>query len=350
MLDFFRKNSALAVVCSVAVVVMAGNSNANKDQEGFLFGYLEEKVDNKEKIISRVKSHSKQANLLTAPLAMASSLGEGEELEDMVLSEDEITANQMQRQVMTASAPDNAKELLDEGADVVVYQVEKGDSVSTIAEEFDITVNTILWANDIEDASMIKPGDKIFILPVAGVKHVAKEGDSVEKIAEEYEADEEEIIAFNELPANGDIEEGEELIIPGGEKEAPAALKQRDYYSSGVAGSGREPSIIDRNPAGGHRFPYGQCTWYVAQHKYVPWGGNAGTWLYNAKAYGVATGKTPKVGSIIVTSESWYGHVGVVEAVNGNSVTISEMNYKGFGITNKRTLNANNGVIKGYIY
>jgi surface antigen len=329
---------------------MAGNLNSDKEREGFLAGYFEKEVDNEQKIISRVKSHSKQSNLLTAPLVMASSLDENEELEDVVLSEDEITANQMQRQVMTASAPKDAKKLLDEGADVVVYKVKKGDSVSSIADDFDITVNTILWANDIENANMIKPGDKIFILPVAGVKHIVKEGDTVKEIAKEYEADEEEIIAFNELPANGEVEKGEELIIPGGEKETPAALKQRSYYSSGVAGSGRAPSIIDRNPAGGHRFPYGQCTWYVAQHKYVPWGGNAGTWLYNARAYGVTTGKTPKVGSIIVTSESWYGHVGIVEAVSGNSVTISEMNYKGFGIVNRRTLNAGNRVIKGYIY
>ncbi|MDZ7611256.1 MAG: LysM peptidoglycan-binding domain-containing protein [Candidatus Moranbacteria bacterium] len=340
----------MAVVCGAAVVVMAGNLSENKDQEGFLLGYLKKEVNNKEKIVSRVMSHNKQSNLLTAPLAMASSLNENESIEASMFSQEELMANQMQRQVVTATAPDDAKKLLDEGADVVVYQVKEGDSVSSIAENFNITVNTILWANDIENADMIKPGDKIFILPVAGVKHVVKKGDTVKKIAEEYEADKEEVIAFNELPADGSVDEGDELIIPGGEKEAPEALKQRSYYSSGVAGAGRAPSIIDRNPAGGHRFPYGQCTYYVAQHKYVPWGGNAGTWLYNARAYGVKTGKTPKVGSIIVTSESWYGHVGIVEAVSGNSVTISEMNYKGIGVTNRRTLNANNPLIKGYIY
>jgi surface antigen/LysM repeat protein len=350
LLEFFRKNSALCVVCAVAPIVMAGNLNSDKNGQGFLVNYFDKEVDNKDKIVSRVKSHITQDNLVTAPLAIASSLDENEEIEDLVLSDEQLSANQMQRQVLTASAPSNTKELLDEGADVAVYEVKEGDSVSSIANDFDITVNTILWANDIEDADMIKPGDKIFILPVAGVKHVVKEGDSIEDIAEEYEAEKEEIIAFNELPADGSIEDGDELIIPGGEKETPAALQKRDYYSSGVAGSGRNPSIIDRNPAGGHRFPYGQCTWYVAQHKYVPWGGNAGTWLYNARAYGVETGKTPKVGSIIVTSESWYGHVGIVEAVSGNSVTISEMNYKGVGITNKRTLNAGNRVIKGYIY
>jgi len=48
-----------------------------------------------------------------------------------------------------------------------------------------------------------------------------------------------------------------ELIIPGGEKEEPESLlfQERNYYSSGVAGSGRVPSVIDRNPKGGHSFP-----------------------------------------------------------------------------------------------
>jgi len=352
-LEFFRKNSALMVVIITAFVIMTGNLNNNKDRHGFLFGYLEKEVDNKEKIISRVKSHSTQNSLLMAPLAMAASLGEDEGIEATMLSSDDASINQLQHQVLTASTPPDAEKLLDEGADVAVYLVKEGDSVSVIADKFGITVNTILWANDIENAALIQPGDKIFILPVVGLKHIVKKSDTVKKLAKEYEADEKEIIAFNNLPANGKVEEGAELIIPGGEKEEPDSLffQERNYYSSGVAGSGRTPSVIDKNPRGGHTFPYGQCTWFVAQDKYVPWGGNAGTWLYNARAYGVKTGKTPKKGSIIVTSESWYGHVGIVKKVHSNgTITIAEMNYKGFGVASQRTLSVKSRVIKGYIY
>ncbi len=353
ILEFFRKNSALVVVIVATFVIMAGNLSTDKDRQGLLFGYLEKEIDNKAKIISRVKSQSVQNNLLMAPLAMASSLNENEGIEATMLSDEDVAINQLQHQVLTASTPPDAEKLLDQGADVAVYLVKEGDSVSTIASKFGITVNTILWANDIENAALIQPGDKIFILPVAGLKHIVRDGDTVKKLAKEYEADEQEIIAFNDLPANGAIETGDELIIPGGEKEEPDALffQERNYYSSGVAGSGRAPSIIDRNPKGGHVFPYGYCTWFVAQYKYVPWGGNAGTWLYNARAYGVKTGKTPKVGSIVVTSESWYGHVAIVEKVHSNgTITIAEMNYKGFAVASKRTLSTSSRVIKGYIY
>ena len=102
---------------------------------------------------------------------------------------------------------------------------------------------------------------------------------------------------------------------------------------------------------GSHIFPYGYCTYFVAQKRGgVPWSGNAGTWLSGARSYGFATGGAPQVGAIMVTSESPVGHVAYVEAVNGDIVTVSEMNYKGFGIVSSRTLSASSGVIKGFIY
>lgn len=100
-----------------------------------------------------------------------------------------------------------------------------------------------------------------------------------------------------------------------------------------------------------HRFPYGYCTYYVSQKRIVPWSGNAGTWLNGAKAFGFETGDAPRVGAIMVTSEGGYaGHVAYVEAVNGDEVTISEMNYSGFGRITSRTISASYRVIKGYIY
>lgn len=351
LLDFFRKNSAVFVIILVAAFVVAGNVNLDKERSGFLFGYFDNPVDNLDKIQHRANNQTYRTNLTMAPLALADS-SDQEDIDDLMIKDGNLNQNQMQQQVLTASAAPDAKKLLSEGADVAVYEVKSGDTVSTIAKDFKVTTNTILWANDIEDSDMIQPGDKIFILPVTGVEHVVKDGDTIEKLAKKYDADKKKIIAFNELPADGTLTVGKELIIPDGEKDEPApVIQQRDYYSSDVASDpSRAPSIIDKNPKGGHSFPYGYCTWYVASKKHVPWGGNAGTWLYHAKAYGAKTGKTPKKGAILVTNESWYGHVAIVESVNGNSITISEMNYKGFAVKSTRTLSTKSGVIKGYIY
>ena len=244
-----------------------------------------------------------------------------------------------------------------EGDGLTVYTVKDGDTVGLIAEAHGITTNTILWANDIDDVDSIIPGDKLFILPVAGLTHIVKSGETIDKIAKEYEAEKEKIISFNDLPADGEIKEGQEITIPGGVKEVPQpeedeSLIARRNYATPDGGS---PDIsglkkLEGKAGTGHSFPYGYCTWYVAQKRYVPWGGNAGTWLYNAKARGYKTGKTPKKGSILVTSESWWGHVAIVEKVKGNTITVSEMNYKGWGKTSSRTISTKNRVIKGYIY
>lgn len=98
-------------------------------------------------------------------------------------------------------------------------------------------------------------------------------------------------------------------------------------------------------------FPYGYCTYYASTRRFVPWGGNAISWLSGAKKFGFSTGGTPQAGAIIVTSEGGYtGHVGYVESVNGDQVTISEMNYRGFGAISSRTISSSYGAIMGYIY
>lgn len=99
-------------------------------------------------------------------------------------------------------------------------------------------------------------------------------------------------------------------------------------------------------------YAYGFCTWYAASRRPdIPgnWG-NAGTWLYSAQNAGRETNSEPRIGAIIVTYESWYGHVGYVENIEGDKVTISEMNFSGWGIVNYRSIDRNNPIIQGYIY
>jgi len=99
------------------------------------------------------------------------------------------------------------------------------------------------------------------------------------------------------------------------------------------------------------RFPYGYCTYYVSQQRFIPWSGNAIAWLSGARSFGYATGNIPQVGAIIVTSEGGRtGHVGMVDGVGGDEITITEMNYHGFGVISSRTISASYGRIMGYIY
>lgn len=331
----------------------ATNVASGKVNSGFLFGYLDDSNE-PQSVESRISGQTDKKNdLALVPLSKPNTSVDPE------AKEEEIIKNVISEQgIMTASGGASPMQDPEEEGGVKMYLVQSGDTLGSIAEKNKVSVNTLLWANDIENVDSIMPGDTMFILPVSGIKYVIKSGDNIDSIANKYKAEKDKIIAFNDLPANGDIEVGKEIIIPDGQGEAPkpapssqSLLDKRQYATSG----GGTPQISGVTPKGkagaGHRFPYGYCTWFVSQKRYVPWGGNAGTWLYHAKAMGYATGKSPRVGSIVVTTENrYYGHVAYVEKVSGGSITVSEMNYVGYAKTSRRTISTSSRVIKGYIY
>ncbi len=358
----FRNYSAFSIVASSAFVVSASNLAEGQDTESLLFGYVNNEIPTATELSSRKSEgggNEAEANLSMVPLANALPSIDPGQKDEISLFDVEKGGMESSILLSTTQVSNIAKDPEEEGG-VKIYTVQSGDTVSTIATAHNITTNTILWANDIDDVDEIKPGDQLFILPVAGLSHTVKEGETLDKIATEYKAEKDKIIAFNELPANGEIETGDTIVIPNGQKEVPVpavpegGLDRRQYATS-AGGVATDISTGFRDLTGkagtGHRFPYGYCTWYVASKRYVPWGGNAGTWLYNAKAQGYKTGKTPRPGAIIVTTENvYYGHVALVEKVSGNTITVTEMNYTGWGKTSRRTLSASSRVIKGYIY
>lgn len=100
---------------------------------------------------------------------------------------------------------------------IITYIVKQGDTLSSIAKEFGISVNTILWENRLRSRHFIKPGQKLTILPTSGISHYVKRGESISRISKKYGIPEEKILAFNELAQNSLIYPGQRLIIPEGE-------------------------------------------------------------------------------------------------------------------------------------
>lgn len=355
ILQFFRGYSALVVVISSALLVTATNFAAGLQSSGFLFGYFGTNEANGSPLADRFfLKTAEETDLVLAPLAEAKTTPNP----NATNSQSSNNPMLIQGQALVAGTSPVRKDPEEDGG-VVIYTVQPGDTVSQIAAAHHITVNTILWANDMSDVNQISPGDKIFILPVSGLSYTVKSGDDINSIAKKYNADKDKIIAFNSLPANGSLTVGENIIIPGGEEQAapPAAtpspsglgIAQRQYES--FNSSSDSGTLLSGRGGTGHNFPYGYCTWYVAQRVYVPWSGNAGAWLYNAKADGYATGRTPRPGAIMVAAESYYGHVAYVEKVNDNGTfVVSEMNYDAWAKKDYRTVSDSDPVIRGFIY
>lgn len=357
--QFIRQNGSLTVIVIIATLITFGNISAKSNNDDtFLVGHWSKNSKQihtvQESEDSIILDGGVVSDVQTQIITSAEKESDDAQTELSLLSntDEELLGD-------TAIIPprrEGASDPENEG-DVILYTVKLGDTFSKIAQAHGVTMETLFWANEIEDVDDIAPGDTLFILPVSGLKHKVKSGDTIEKIAKEYEVDKQEIIAHNGLLANGELTKGEEIVIPGAQKDIPEPdpiFAPREYVATGDGSTNLGSKVVSSGKVarkGGNSFPYGYCTYHVANKRNVTWRGNAGAWLYNAKAAGKKTGKKPKAGAIVVTTEdARYGHVGYVEKVGKDTITISEMNYNGWGVVNRRTLSKNARVIRGYIY
>ncbi len=104
---------------------------------------------------------------------------------------------------------------------ISVYTVRSGDTLSSIASMFGVSVNTIVWANNLKNSKDIHKDDQLVILPISGIKHVVAKGETIKSIVSKYKADLDEVLSFNDLSIESKIAIGDEILIPDGEISAP---------------------------------------------------------------------------------------------------------------------------------
>lgn len=94
------------------------------------------------------------------------------------------------------------------------YLVKSGDTVASIAQRYGVNVGTVQWANNLNRASSIKPGDTLRIPAASGVLHSVKRGDTIERLAQLYRVDAKRISESNGLSTRSTLTVGKELLIP----------------------------------------------------------------------------------------------------------------------------------------
>lgn len=127
---------------------------------------------------------------------------------------------------------------------IVDYEVLGGDTLASIAKKFDISIDSIKWANNLK-TDVIKPGQSLKIPPITGVVHKVASGENVYAIAKKYKTDAQNIVNF---PFNdfADLDTftlipGQILYVPNGviEEEKPRVPSQRfvAQIQAGVKGT-----------------------------------------------------------------------------------------------------------------
>jgi len=232
------------------------------------------------------------------------------------------------------SPPEAAPEKPSERTDTIVYTVEAGDTISRIANKFGISINTILWENDLRATSVIKPGNQLRILPTSGIAHTVTRGQTLGQIARLYDIDESKILETNGLSNPNQIAAGAKLIIPGGSQLAsasPAQTVNRQVSTSlkQIITDKKSASVI---PAGGRMvWPtagYRITQYYSWRHTGVDIANKIGTPIYAADS-GVVTSVGYNRGGygnqIIIDhgggKQTRYAHLSSFDVKTGNRVT-----------------------------
>ncbi|HLC05013.1 MAG TPA: LysM domain-containing protein [Anaerolineales bacterium] len=111
------------------------------------------------------------------------------------------------------------------------YIVEPGDTLSSIADQFDVDILLLISVNNISDPSAINAGQEL-IIPQAGavlptttalpqtlvpgsrIEYVVQPGDSLESIASEFNSTAEKIAELNDIKVTDVLFVGKVLIVP----------------------------------------------------------------------------------------------------------------------------------------
>lgn len=175
-------------------------------------------------------------NLQNIALLETSSISPAEEDTDInVLSENAL--------LPATSAMGVDSEEADITADQIeVYVVKKGDTIPGIAKMFNVSPNTIVWANSLKSGEKLIEGDTLIILPVSGVKHIVLKGQTLKIIAKKYGVEVSDITSFNNISIDTELMPGDELVIPGAEIAVAPAPKTTKKAGLPASSSGSSKS------------------------------------------------------------------------------------------------------------
>lgn len=238
---------------------------------------------------------------------------------------------------LEASSPNGGEFFAEAGlagsGQISVYVVRDGDTLSTIAKMFRVSINTIVWANDLR-GSTIKPGQTLVILPISGVRHTVARGDTVQSIAKKYKADIEDILSYNDLTKDSKLALGEEIIIPDGEvttvsggtiSSGTNVVVSSGYYARPIQG-GRKTQGVHGHNGVDFGAPFGTPVLASASGRVIltrtsGWNGGYGLYVVISHSNGTQT---------------LYAHLSSVNVITGEEVSKGQV-IGGVGSSGKST-------------
>ena len=134
------------------------------------------------------------------------------------------------------------------------YRVHAGDTLTGIANQFDVSMMTLWWANKLTSKDALHIGQVLVIPPVNGLVVTVTPDDTLESLATKYHVDQSRIIKTNNL-SDPNLVVGQVLVVPSAKgkpiptpKPTKSPVVHHPPVSGGGGGSVRPPTHY----GGGH--------------------------------------------------------------------------------------------------
>jgi murein DD-endopeptidase MepM/ murein hydrolase activator NlpD len=211
--------------------------------------------------------------------------------------------------------------------DPISYTTIQGDSLSQIAKNFNLKMESILYSSKgaipYDNPDALTPGIKLTIPPADGIVYKWQDGDTLQKVATEFSAKADDILNFpgNDIDlTNPQIKPGTVVMIPGGKRDlidwttlmpTQGRVNNGSTGTSDFSGSSACPGVVgpvDNSfgwPANAH---YISGNDYTPSHLGIDIAANQGDPIYAAAA-GVVT---------MAQGGDNYGYGNVVQIDHGN--------------------------------
>ena len=202
----------------------------------------------------------------------------------------------------------------------ISYTVQRGDALFSIAKQYNIKPETLLWANQdiLQDSpDSLRFGQVLKVPPVDGVYYQVKAGDTLESIAKEFSANLDDILNWpgNNIDLTSQlVTAGDNVMVPGGHREfVQWIIPTVARGASGTSNVGG--SACSGGPVGGGGFIWPTGNHYLSGNDY--WSGHLGIDI--AAGLGAPVWAAD-AGVVTIAQGGWnggYGNVVMIDHGNG---------------------------------
>jgi LysM repeat protein len=179
----------------------------------------------KERIYSRIEKIRIERKKLFDKMQKFKEEKEKKRLEALAITEEEkkkkLEKEETRLETLRLAEEEKKKALEEKRKNQGLYVIEKGDSLSTIAAKFNIKTNALRTLNNLEKKSAIRIGKKLTIPynqkrvdAIARAEYVVEKGDSLGSIAQDFNLTSKAILKHNRLKRGAKIRLGQKILLP----------------------------------------------------------------------------------------------------------------------------------------